>query len=233
MLVKFGGVAVDGRGSIAGNTFSKNRYGNYVRARTTPVNPKSDRQSAIRAIVANVSSRWSSVLTVAQRAAWSVFAAAIPAKNKLGEVIYLSGYNQFCKSNIAAVNAGNAIIIAAPTVLELPGEDTSFAATVDSGTGLISIAFDDARDWLDEVGASLIVEMGLPKAAGVNFFGGPWRSAGAIAGNDTTPPTSPDTSLTAPFTTGVGQKVWVRAKIQRADGRLSDWFRNSTIVGAA
>lgn len=233
MLVKFGGMIVDGRGSIAGNTYSRNRSGPYVRARTTPVNPKSARQSAIRAIIASVAAAWSDTLTTVQRAAWAVFAAAVPATNKLGETIFLSGFNQFVKTNVAAINGGNPQLAVAPIVMELPGEDTDFAATIDAGTGLISIVFDDARDWLDEDLGLMIVEMGLPKTAGTGFFDGPWRHAGVIAGDSVAPPTTPDSSLSVPFSVGDGQKVWVRAKIQRADGRLSDWFRDDTIVATA
>ncbi|GAH13494.1 unnamed protein product, partial [marine sediment metagenome] len=48
-LVKYGGGIVQMSGSIAGNTFARNRYGNYVRARTKPINPNSDRQVVVRA----------------------------------------------------------------------------------------------------------------------------------------------------------------------------------------
>lgn len=50
-LVQFGGGILDARGSIGGQVFSKNRFGNYMRARITPVNPNSARQAVVRAIV--------------------------------------------------------------------------------------------------------------------------------------------------------------------------------------
>ncbi|GAI58374.1 unnamed protein product, partial [marine sediment metagenome] len=37
-LVKYGGGITQMSGSIAGNTFARNRYGNYVRSRTKPIN---------------------------------------------------------------------------------------------------------------------------------------------------------------------------------------------------
>ena len=231
--VKVGGGITDIVGSIGGTTFARNRSGLYMRSRVKPINPKSARQSAIRAIVAQVSAHWSNTLTAIQRAAWAVFAAAIPAKNKLGETIYLTGFNQFVKSNIALLNGGKAIVPTAPIVLTLPGEDTAFAATVDADTGKISITFDDTRDWLDEDEAHMIIQMGLPKAAGVSFFDGPWRHAGVIDGDNAAPPTSPDASLDVPFSVGDGQMVFIRGKIQRADGRLSDWFRSHSIVATA
>jgi len=232
-LVKLGGGITDIVGSIGGITYARGRYGIYQRARIKGVNPKTGRQSAIRAVVADVASYWSDTLTDIQRAAWAVFAAAVPAKNKLGETIYLSGFNQFVKSNIALVNGGKAIVATAPIVMELPGEDTSFAATVDAGTGLITLTFDDTKEWLDEDEAQLIIQMGLPRAPGVNFFGGPWRHVGTLDGDSVSAVTSPDSTLSVPYSVGDGQKVWIRAKIQRADGRLSDWFRSDSIVASA
>ena len=57
-LIKYGGGIVDMSGSIAGNTHARNRFGNYMRARTKPVNPNSDRQVAIRAIVSYLAEFW-------------------------------------------------------------------------------------------------------------------------------------------------------------------------------
>ncbi len=232
-LVKFGGIAVDARGSIASTVFSRNRYGNYIRARVAPVNPQSPRQSDIQAIVAEVSSRWLFVATLLQRVAWNLFAANVPTTNKLGEVINLSGFNQYVKSNVALGNSGLAYVDDAPTIFALPGEDTSYNSEIDAGTGKITIAFDDTRDWLDEDEAGMIVQMGIPQNPSRTFFNGPWRHAGIILGDSVAAPTTPDSSIDVPFEVADGQKVWTRAKIIRADGRTSDWFRDESIVATA
>lgn len=231
-LIKFGGGIIEARGSIAGNVFSRNRYGAYMRARTKPINPNSDRQSAIRTLISEVSQAWFADATQAQRDAWAVFAANVPATNKLGEVIYLSGFNQYMKSNIASLNAGLLAIQPAPTTFTLPGEDPSFVPTIDAGTELISVVFDDTRDWLDEDGGAMIVQMGLPQNDSIEFFNGPWRHAGAIEGDSVTPPTTPAT-IAVPYPVADDQKVWVRAKILRADGRVSDWFQGIAVVATA
>lgn len=231
-LIKFGGGVVDARGSIAGNVFSRNRYGNYMRARTAPVNPNTSRQSAIRAIIADVTERWNGTLTAANRDSWGTFAANVPATNKLGEVINLSGFNQFVKSNIVANNAGLPDIDAGPTTFSLPGEDPSLVFAASAATQKISVTFDDTRDWLDEDDAAMIIEVGLPQNQSIEFFNGPWRHAGVILGDSTTPPTSPDANTDSPYTVTQNQKVFVRAKILRADGRVSDWFQGSLTVGA-
>lgn len=232
-LVKFGGGITEMRGSIGGTVFSRNKSGAIARQRTTPINPKTALQSAIRAILAFVSQLWRTGTSAAQKAAWAVFAANVEAKNKLGEVIHLSGFNQFVKSNTAIKNAGLAAISDAPTVFTLPGEDPLFATAIDAGTGKISVTFDDARDWVDEDEAAMLVYMGLPQDDSIGFFDGPWRYAGSIEGDGVTAPTTPDANIDVPFPVADGQKVWVKAKILRADGRLSDSFRFDSIVATA
>lgn len=233
MLIKWGAGIVDARGSMGGMTVSRNRSGAYARARIAPINPQSPRQSVIRAIIAQLTAAWATVLSDVQRAAWGVFADNVPAKNKLGEVIKLSGANQYVKSNTVLLNAGLAVVADAPIVFTLPGEDPTFATTVDAGTGIISVVFDDTRDWVGEDTSGLIIQMGIPVSPGVNFFGGPWRHAGVILGDGTTPPTSPDVTISVPFEIGDGQKVFTRAKVVRGDGRVSDFFRSNSIAASA
>lgn len=232
-LVKFGGGITQMSGSLGGNTFARNRSGNYVRARTTPINPQSQRQSVIRAIIAQLTAAWANLLDDAQRAAWAVFADNVPAKNKLGEVISLSGFNQYVKSNTVLLNAGLAVVADAPILFTLPGEDPTYATEVDAGTGIVSVTFDDTRDWVSEDTSGLVVQVGIPVSPGINFFDGPWRHAGIILGDGTTPPTSPDVSIAVPFEIGDGQKVFTRAKVVRGDGRISDWFHSNSIVASA
>ena len=231
MLVRWGGGIVDGRGSIGGTTFSRNKSGAYARSRTKPVNPKSALQSAIRAIVALVSATWANGVTTAQKAAWAVFASNVPTKNKLGEVINLPGFGQYTKSNIVALNAGLPAILNAPVDFVLPGEDPTYAVVVSEATQDIAVTFDATRDWAGEDDAGLIVQMGTPQGLGVTFFDGPWRHAGVILGDGTTPPVTGD-PVSVPFPVAAGQQIFTRAKIIRADGRLSDWFRISAIAGA-
>lgn len=233
MLLKWGAGIVDARGSIGGMTVSRNRYGSYARARIAPVNPQSPLQSAIRALIALVTIRWTFNLSQANRDAWGVYADNVPATNKLGESINLSGFNQFIKSNIVSANVGLPFIDAAPIIFALPGEDPEFDATIDAGTGKITVIFNDTRDWADEDDAAMVVQMGRPVNPTIQFFNGPWRHAGVIEGDSVAAPTTPDATIDVPFEVGDGEKVFVRAKILRADGRVSDWFRANTVVATA
>jgi len=223
-LVKYGGGIVQMSGSIAGTTHARNRFGNYARARTKPIDPKSPRQVAARILVMFLAEQWRETpMTDAIRAAWQTYANSVNWLNKLGEVVTLTGFNHFIRSNTARICAGGTMVTAAPTDLGLPNADPTFAVTASEAAAKLSVTFDNTLTWANEDDGYLMVEMGLPQNATRNFFGGPYRFAAAIAGDSVTPPTSP-ALLDPPFTLTEGQKVWCRAKVIRADARVSTAF---------
>lgn len=229
-LVRYGGGVVQASGSIAGDVFARNRYGNYTRARTKPINPNSSYQQAVRSAVAYLTQEWRDELTAAQRTAWETYANSIVMKNRLGENIKLTGFTHFIRSNSIRLVQGGVYIEDGPTVLALPEKDVTFAVTASVATQLLSIAFNNTLGWAGEVGGFMALYMGVPQRPTRTFFGGPWRYTGWIPGA-ATPPTSPQTKAAA-FTLVLGQKVWVYARILRADGRLSETFMDDCIVAA-
>lgn len=223
-LIKYGGGIVQMSGSIAGNTHARNRFGNYMRSRTKPVNPKSARQMGARILMMYLAEQWrESPMTDAIRTAWQTYADSVNWLNKLGEVVKLTGFNMFIRGNAAKIAAGGTLVTAAPTDLGLPPGDPLFAVTGSAATQLLSVVFDTGFDWVDEDEAWFSVLMGLPQSPSRNFFGGPFRFGGSEEGDSVSPPTSPFT-FTAPFTLVEGQKVWCEARIIRADGRSSTLF---------
>ena len=78
--IKLGGGVVGITGSIAGNTFARNRSGAYVRSRTMPVNRKTSLQQAVRTALSALTIMWYDTLNAVQRTAWGTYAAAIPMK---------------------------------------------------------------------------------------------------------------------------------------------------------
>ena len=230
-LVRLGGGVHDIRGSIGGTVFSKNASGNYIRSRITPVNPNTARQNAIRVAVQSLAPQWSGVLSPAERAGWAVYAANIVRTNKLGGVINLSGYNHFIRGNSIRVQNGDPVVTAFPTDLTLPPGDPLFAVEVDATNQQLSVTFDPALAWSITDDGFMYIYMSLPKAAGVNFIGGPFRLAGAIDGDTASPPTSPQI-IPAPFTVAEGQQIACRARISEPDSRLSDYFLSRSAVVA-
>lgn len=231
-LVKYGGGIVGASGSIAGNTFARNRFGNYMRARTKPINPRSDRQGTARAIMMRLAEYWRlATMSQAERDAWETYADAINWQNALGEVIKLTGFQHFIRSNARILGLGGSIVEAGPTILSLPGADTTFVVTASAASQELSVTFDNTEGWAGEVGGYLAVYMGLPQNPTRNFFGGPYRFADKITGA-VEPPASPAT-MTAPFVLVEGQKIWTRASIVRLDGRCSDFFNAAPVDVAA
>ena len=231
MLVQYGGGILDARGSIGGQTASRNRFGNYLRARTTPVNPNTARQNAIRVAVQSLSQFWSTGLTPTERAFWEVYADAIVRTNKLGAQIKLTGFNMFIRSNSIRMQSGDPTVVSGPTILTLPPGDPIFAVVVDAAGQQLSITFDPALAWniLDD--GFMYIFMSAPKSAATNFIGGPFRLAGSIDGDTASPPTSPHV-LAVPFPVAEGQQISCRARISEADGRLSDYFLSRSAVVA-
>jgi len=230
-LVKYGGGIVQMSGSIAGNTHARNRYGNYVRARTKPINPNSARQQVVRGLMATLTSRWSQVLTAIQRTAWNLYGSNVAMKNKLGEAVYLTGFNHYLRSNIAIMDVGGTVVDAGPTTFELPEKDSTFAISISEAAQLVVMAFDDTADWCDEDGAFLSVYEGAPQNPQRNFFAGPYRGVHSLAGDSVTPPTTADSVACVHVCTEL-QRVWVRARIIRADGRVSEDFNANCFCAA-
>ncbi|GAH48436.1 unnamed protein product, partial [marine sediment metagenome] len=228
-LVKFGGGVIQMSGSIAGNTYARNRFGNYVRSRTKPTNPKSAQQVAIRASIASLADRWSQVLDDAKRQSWNLYGASVNMKNRLGETVNLTGFNHFIRSNAIKCVYKKTLSDDGPGIFELPGQDPEMAVTATEDPQQISVAYDKDRAWNDETGGFLWVYQGVPQNAQRNFFAGPWRLLGSVIGETGVPVASPLVA-TPQFPIAEGQRLWVYARIQRADGRLSEIFRADCFV---
>jgi len=218
-------------GALGNYVLSHNRYGYYLRNRVVPTNPSSIRQQEIRTALGEMSQRWSTVLTPGQRDAWEVYAANIAVTNRIGQVIYLTGHAMYVACNSARVYAGLDVVDDGPTTLTRPDADSGFGATGSEATQQISVAFDDTRDWASEDGAAMVVQMSQPTGVGTSYNQGPYRHAGVILGDAASPPTSPQL-IAVPFPVAENQLVSVQARITRADGRLSQPFRDSLIVAA-
>ena len=231
-LVRYGGGIAQISGSIAGNTFARNRFGNYVRNRTMPVNPNTALQSAVRSAMAAVTEMWYTQLSDAQRTAWATYAAAVKVKNRLGEDVYLTGFNHFIRSAMAIKTVGGTVVEDAPTTLELPETDDNIVATYDESATSLSLAYTTGLAYLSEVGGYMAIFMGQPQIGTRNFFKGPWRYIGCVTGA-ASPPASPKLITTPPFTITEGQKIWTKARIIRADGRVSNEFYAAPVDAVA
>lgn len=146
-------------GSYQGLTSSRNRFGQYVRTRATPVNPNSVPQSAVRARLSNNAAAWRG-LTDVQREGWASLGLSMSRTDSLGQTYTLTGFQAYCSVNNNNAAAGNALVSAAPALTD-PG--TLLTSTITLTAAAFSIAY-----------------TATPLSAGVRLFSyaSPQRSAG-------------------------------------------------------
>jgi hypothetical protein len=228
--VKYGAGIIAMSGSIAGMTLARNRFGSYCRPRTKPVNPNSVQQAKCRTVMAQLAAYWNTTCTPAERLAWSTYAAAVSKKNRLGDTIYLTGFNHFIACNAIYLRQTALVESTGPTTLALPQKDSTLSMTATVSDNSIHVAFDESSPWRLIAGSMIVMFLGEPQLSTRNFFGGPWKLAGGISAINPTPKT-----IYAPYTLVLGQKVWAYGRILTGptDMRLSEPMVISCTVTAA
>jgi len=146
-------------GSYQGITSSRNRFGQYVRTRAMPVQPRTTFQLNQRARMTTNAAAWRA-LTDAQRAGWNALGLMISRTDSLGQSYTLNGFGAYCSVNNNNLDAGNAAVSDAPAITT-PADLTS--ATITLTNAAFSVAY-----------------TATPLAAGVRLFirCSPQQSAG-------------------------------------------------------
>lgn len=216
-------------GSLSGTTFSHNKGGQYVRNRSTPINPASTAQTAVRNALKTLTTRWTNTLTQAERDTWKTYAVNVPIINKIGQSRVIPELAMYLRCNSPRLINGSiaTVIDAGPTIFSL-ATFTAPALTTTPVFGL-SVAYDNTDDWAIADGGFLYFYVSRPQNTAIQFFKGPYRFAGAVAGDTMTPPTSP-AAMTSPFAFAAGQQVFWRANVSNADGRLSSSISGSVLT---
>jgi tellurite resistance-related uncharacterized protein len=138
--IKFGALAQDARGSLAGSTFTKNRYGAVVRVKVSPVQPQTARQLQQRSAFTANSQAWRALLD-ADRAQWNVYAANHPIVDVFGDSQVLSGNAAYLKINATLTTLGETVVDVPPAEPTTPPPAaTAVAATADDQTVVVTLA---------------------------------------------------------------------------------------------
>lgn len=210
-------------GSIGGVTYSHNTGGMYTRARAIPTNPNTSQQQAMRNFMGQLTTRWQSTLTALQRTGWDTFATNVLLPDTLGEPRKVPAMAWYLKANSLRLQAGVAVIDAAPTIFDLATLTIPVPTVTAAGT-TVSVAYTNTDAWAGEAGGYLLVYASRAQNSTINSFKGPYRYAAKVTGA-ATPPTSPAV-ITLPFVTGpTGSKQMFKFVAVRADGRPSAVFR--------
>lgn len=119
----------DMRGKQGGTVYSRNRYANYTRNKTIPVNPRTAKQTVVRNLFSSISSGYRS-LTQSSRDAWATLAAALAPTNVFGQAFSYTPFNvyQMANQNLGA----NGLSLLTLPALEPP----TFAGLEVTATGI-------------------------------------------------------------------------------------------------
>ena len=131
-VIKLGPTLSAARGKLGGMVFSRNGGGDIIRRYVKPVNVNSVAQQEIRNRLTGLIQSWRG-LTDAQRLAWNASKNNFTSKNKVGDVIFLSGQQLFTKfnSNMLAAN------LAIATLPPINSNEAAITLTNLVATGLL------------------------------------------------------------------------------------------------
>lgn len=124
-------------GSLQSDTYSRNRYGQYIRSRSNPVNPGTAFQTAVRSRLATYAGNWRG-LSVTQREGWGALGAQMTRTDSLGQTYDLTGFQAYVSVCANLVAAGDAAVTDAPA-LEQPDAILTLTPTLTSAS--FSVAF--------------------------------------------------------------------------------------------
>ena len=165
-LILVGNGVSDIRGSIAGNVYSRNSSGAYIRNRTKPVNPNTGLQSRVRGMFSYVAQQWRR-LTEDQRNVWISFAPHFSRVNRLGQTIPLTGQQLYNKSANNLQTCGRGIVNVIENV-DQPNQQLVDSVTVDFSA---NSALLNAEAATVTAGTDMRVYATAPRSAGSRFAG--------------------------------------------------------------
>jgi hypothetical protein len=131
--IRLGALAGSVSGSIGTYTFSRNRYGPYIRMRALPIQPATAYTGQVHTLMTALSQLWASV-GPEDKNAWRTWAAANPITDVLGDKQVLQPNAAYIGLNFRALAAGGAFM-STPPVSQPPAGLTSLTPEYDIGAG--------------------------------------------------------------------------------------------------
>lgn len=223
------GVITAGSGSFGGMTLSRNKGGMYMRARAVPTNPGTPAQGIVRTAMALLSNRWANTLTQVQRDGWDTYSEQVELTNPLGDPRNVGGIGMYNRTNVPGIRAGFPVKDDAPIIFDVGGFSPLTLPTATDAGDLLGATFDPTDDWAVEDGAAMLIWGARPANVGIKYFKGPYQFVGILPGSSGGAPASPF-SVANVFPFAVGQRVFFRVTIMRADGRYSGTQRLTALA---
>lgn len=178
-IIQYTAIVNQIRGKLNGSVFNKAKTVNTLQRKQQQ--PKGNRgfQSEIRSIFARFQRDWKALSNVSKQS-WSTCASNNPTRDRFGNLVALSGYNQFIKASIMNDYGGGAPLTTAYSspapsnhIITDVNQGLTFTATADG----VSVAYDLLYN-LEVYGSEWIVlfEISVPVSAGVTNYHGRWVS---------------------------------------------------------
>lgn len=208
-------------GSAAGDTFSRNRWGQYMRRRAAPVQPRTPSQLNQRARMTTNAAAWRGI-TDAQRAGWLDLGLMITRTDSLGQSYDLNGFAAFCSVNNNLLDAGDSALTDAPAIVT-PAD--LLTATITLTSAAFSIAYTATPL---AAGVRLFIRCSPQQSAG-RKFNGDYRQV-AVTAAAAASPANILTAYTAKFGAPVtGNRIFVSLQTYKG-GFLGSPFNVSQVV---
>jgi hypothetical protein len=182
--VKFSALISEMRGKLNGSVFTKNRYGNALRNKVTPVNRRTPHQQSVKALFTYFSQKWRT-LTDDQRNAWNSAVDDFKRNNIFGDSIRPTGSNLFCELNANLAIIGGNELTSPPLQQRIVGV-RGFKLNIDStvGSEKFDIEFDPSPTSPDVYHMVYATRCYSP---GKSFIQSEYRIIGVIAPGAITP----------------------------------------------
>jgi hypothetical protein len=226
--VKFTGFLADMRGKLNGSVFARNRGGQYVRTKVTPLNPQSIAQVTARNLLTGLAQGFRS-LSENEITAWNQAVTQWQTTDIFGDLVSPTGLALYVRLNANIANAGG-------TAITSPPAPTGAAALITLG-----LVADVSGDTFDvsftpatvPANHTMYIESTTMLSPGINNANSRFRFIGTAA-SAAASPVDAFAFQTAKFGSLVaGQKAYVRCKfINKVTGEVSLALKASAIVTA-
>lgn len=231
MKIKYSALVSDARGKLNGSVASKNRYGQYLRNKITPVNPQTNHQMTVRGQFGALSSQWRN-LTQVQRDSWKAAGENSPETNIFGDTVILQPNVFFIKRNMLLTTAGLPIIETAIKTTEVEYQNVALETLTTT-----SMIIDLEHEHFNEGADKMVVYATKPMSAGREFLKNDYRVIGILEEGDFVDgsaysPAEIIDLYTARFGNPIiGSRIGIAVKCVNSTGAVSLPARASDLVG--
>jgi len=178
--ILLGNMITDIRGSQGGTTFSRNTFANYMRNKTSPVNPNTVAQQLVRNRLAAMSQSWGGI-TQNERTAWIDGAPVWSNNNIFNQAINYTGFSLYGRLNRNRQEINEAFISAfvLPTAVD---SFTTFSFIANATLGTLITSFAPAI----AVTHKVVIRATPPLSVGTEFVRNQFRKIAVLDSTDLT-----------------------------------------------